>query len=472
MSKNRFLKILLPSIALTFGSQANAYTLQEAVGHTLASSPDFFTQVNNRDKVDKQLRGWYADYLPTVDLAAGWGEQYTNNPTTRSTNPLIFSSVIAQSPPQGTKNLTRTEFSLIASQMLFDGFAVYHNVEGHKARVRAESWRVNSVGQNVAQLAVEAYLKVLVTRELVGIHRENLATHERIFGQIHKRSEGGIGRKADLDQAEGRVALARTNLMAREADMRDAETDFLRTVGIPVPANLVHPEHPSPFPSTLEAAEELALKRHPELHAAFEDTNVTRAAHKGARAPFVPRVDFQLGMTRNHNIDGSTGVSDDNTAMLRMRWNLFRGGKDLAKLCETASQMQEAQETQNKSARQAIDKVRKDWVLYTAAKRQARYFKDHVDASERTSDAYGKQFNIGQRTLLDLLDSQNELNEARENYATGKYNEILGMFRVLNSTGCLTDYFNVPLPRQAEPRPSGLMDGSFRFFEHSSNIFD
>lgn len=471
MSKNRFLKILLPSIALTFGSQAIAYTLQEAVGHTLASSPDFFMVTNERDKVDKQLRGWYADYLPTVDLAAGWGEQYTNNPTTRNTNPLIFAGP-AQSPPQGTQNLTRTEFSLIASQMLFDGFAVYHNVEGHKARVKAASWRVNSEGQNQALKAVETYLNVLRTRELVAIQRENLSTHDRIFGQIQKRSEGGIGRKADLDQAEGRVALARTNLMATEADARDAETNFLREVGIPVPANLVKPDLPAPFPATLDEAVELGLKRHPELHAAFEDTNVTRAAHKGARAPFVPRLDFQLGMTRNHNVDGSTGISDDNTAMLRMRWNLFRGGKDLAKVCETAYEMQEAQEVQNRAARQVVEKVRLDWVNFTTARRQIPSFREHVNASTRTSEAYAKQFNIGQRTLLDLLDSQNELNDARVNLVNGRYQELQGMFRVLNAMGCLTDYFGVPLPRQAEPKPSGLMDGSFRFFDKTSSIFD
>ena len=218
MSKNRFLKILLPSIALTFGTQANAYTVHEAVAHSLATSPDFLISTNVRDEVDKQLRESYAGYLPSVDMTAGLGQQYTNNATTRADtgfNGANFTAtggtLVNPVSNLGKTTMTRTEFGLTASQMLFDGFAVYHDVEGHKARVRAESWRVNGSAQDTAMNAVQAYLNVLQNREMVANTRENLATIERIYGQIQKRSEGGIGRKADLDQAEARVALARVN---------------------------------------------------------------------------------------------------------------------------------------------------------------------------------------------------------------------------------------------------------------------
>ncbi len=469
MSKNRFLKILLPSIALTFGSQAFAYTLKEAVSHTLATSPDLLIETNTRDMVDKELRQAYAGYLPTVDLATGWGEQYTNNPTTRAANPLLGGTSLSR---EGTKTLTRTEFSLIASQMLWDGFAVYHDVEGKKARVRAESWRVNGTAQDVALDAVQSFLDVLMRRELVQLNRENLAKHESIFGQIQKRSEGGIGRKADLDQAEGRVALARTNLMAEEANLADAETQFLRKVGIPVPNHLVKPGFAEHFPNNEHNAVEMGIKHHPILRASVEDTNVVRAESKVARSAFVPRVDLQLGMTRNHNLDGSPGDSDDNSAMLRARWNLFSGGKDLANIGRTCYKLQEAQEVQNRAFRQVVQSVRLAWSTYATAKRQMQYFKEHVDASIRTSEAYQKQFNIGQRTLLDLLDSENELYGAKTAYVTGKYTELLGTYRVLNAAGCLTETLGIELPKQVVPRPTALMDGTSRFFDKSTTLFD
>lgn len=468
MPTNKLMKVFF-FLTWGLGSQAYAYTLKEAVSHTLATSPDFLITTNTRETVDKQLRESYAGYLPSLDMAAGWGQQYSNNSVTRSSSVISGGST---TPPSGTRTLTRTEFSLVASQMLFDGLGVYHDVEGHKARVRAESWRVNGVAQDTALNAIEAYLNVNLRKELAQVTKDNLAAHERTYLQIQKRSEGGIGRKADLDQAEARVALARTNLMAEEANLRDAETEFLRKIGIPAPTHLVQPNTPQPFPHSAGEAVELGLKQHPILRASVEDVMVTKEAHKGSRAPFSPRLDLQLGMNRNHNLDGNLGDSDDNYAMLRVRWNLFNGGKDLAKVCETAYQMQEAQEVQNRAHRQVVETVRLAWSTYETASKQMPYFKEHVAASLRTRDAYQKQFNIGQRTLLDLLDAENELFGARAAHINGRYTELKGMFRVLNATGHLTQSLGIALPYQAEPRPTGVMDGAARFFDKSTTLFD
>lgn len=465
MSKNRFLKILLPSIALTFGSQVQAYTVNEAVAHALATSPDLLISTNLRDEVDKQLRQAYAGYLPTLDMTAGWGEQYTNNVVTRG------NVITPTGPNSGTRVMTRSEFELLASQMLFDAFAVYHNVQGNKSRVVAESWRVNSEAQDVALKVIEAYIDVLLNRDLVVIAKNNLAVHERIFGQISKRSESGIGRKADMDQAEGRVALARTNLMAIQHNLRDAETAFLRQVGIQVPANL-SPVHLPNIPHSEHEAIDIGLKCHPELLASIEDVKVTREAFKGARAPFSPRFDLQLSHTRNHDTDGSFGDNDENSVMVRMRWNLYSGGKDLARLCETAYKVQEAQEVSNRAQRQVVETVRFAWAVYEYNKRELQYKKVHVDATARTFDAYQKQFNIGQRTLLDLLDSQNELFNAQQAYSQSKFDEIRGGYRLLSATGSLTEDLNIELPRQAEPRPTGVMSGAMKFFDKSSTLFD
>lgn len=467
MSSNRFFKILLGSITLLAASSAQAYTIEEAITHTLATSPDLLIGVNLREEVDKQLRESYAGYLPNLDLAAGWGEQYTNNATTRGALFPVDPGGIS-----GTTNLTRTEFSLIASQMVFDGFAVYHDVQGNKARVKAESWRVNSTAQDVGLSVVEAYLDVLAQREAVEVARKNLEVHKEIGEQIQKRSESGIGRKADLDQSGARIALAHTNLLSIEGQLNDAETAFLRQVGIPVPSCLEIPPDPEPFPDCETEAVELGLRRHPTLVATYEDWVVTREEHKGAKAPFSPRVDIQLGYTRNHNVDGSPGASDDSTAMLRLRWNLFSGGKDLARICETAYKMQEAQEVSNRAYRQVVQAVRFAWNLYETNLRELKYLKQHVDASEATFSAYQKQFNIGQRTLLDLLDSQNELFGAQTAYIRGKYDRIRGMYRLLNATGTLTESLRIMLPRQAEPRPDGVMAGAMRFFDSETTLFE
>lgn len=459
MGKKKYLKWLLSlSVGLGVSAPALAHTVQEGVAHALKTGPDILISANSREAVEEELREAFAGYLPTLDLNAGWGRENSDNSTTRG--------------PRGTdgsRTLWRTEFGLNARQMLFDGFAVKNDVEGNMARVRAASWRVNNDAQEIALDVITAFLDVNLRKELVQLARQNLNAHQRVYSQIQKRSEGGIGRKADLDQAEGRLAFARTNLLAEQANRRDAETRYLRLVGIPA-IELTQPESPTVgFPETLRSAIALGVNNHPELRAAVSDVSVARAANRAAKAAYFPRVDFELGFNRNHNVDGTRGDNDDFFGMLRLRWNLFRGGADVAKVKQTAWKIEEAKEVRNRAHRQVEESVRLAWSTFITARGQLPYFRQYKNASERTRDAYKKQFDIGQRTLLDLLDSENELFGARSAYATGKHDELLGRFRVLQSTGALLDYLGVPLPRAARLTQPSLLGYQY---EPPSHYFD
>lgn len=439
MGKKKLLKWILPCcLSFTVSSSVNAHTLHEAVAHTITTGPDILISANSREAVEEELREAFAGYLPTVDLNAGWGREWSDNSTTRG--PL---------GTEGSRSLWRTEFGITARQMLFDGFAVKNDVEGNMARVRAASWRVNNDAQETALEVVRHYLSVILEKRLVHLARQNLAAHQKLFGQIQKRSEGGVGRKAELDQADGRLAFARTNLLAEQGNLRDAETNYLRFVGIP-PIELTQPEAPTiGFPETLRSAIALGVNNHPELRAAVADVSVARAAKRAAKAAYFPRLDFELGYNRNHNIDGTRGDNDDFLGMLRLRWNLFRGGADVAKVRQAAWKIEEAKEVRNRAHRQVEESVRKAWSRFITAQGQIRYFKQWMTASERSRDSYFKQFNIGQRTLLDLLDSENEVYNARLAHANGINQELFGRFQVLQATGSLLDYLGVPLPRAA-----------------------
>lgn len=460
MPKKRLLQILLPSLALSIGTQANAHSLPEVVALAFQNSPDVFITTNIREQIDKELRGAYADYLPVVDVSGGWGRENSDNSTTRGADGR-----------GGSRTLTRTEFTVTANQMLFDGFAVYNNVDGNRHRVTAQAWRINGAAQDVALSIAQAYLDILLYRQLVDIAKSNLSAHQRIYNQIQKRSEGGIGRKADLDQAAGRLAQAHSNLIAEEANLRDANISYVRFVGAP-PHGLVQPPIPNVFPASEKQAVEIGLKNNPIYRATYEDWAVTKAEHKVTRSPFSPRLDLELGATRNHNIDGVRGDNDDNTAMLRVRWNAFKGGKDVADLCRTAYKMQEAQEVRNRAYRQVIESVKFAWTNYESNKRQLPYRKTHRDAAESVVEAYHKQFNIGQRTLLDLLDAENESFGTKRSYFDTRNSMVVGMHTVLQSTGQLTDYLGVSLPRQSDPKPKGMFMGARPWFDASNTSFD
>ena len=118
------------------------------------------------------------------------------------------------------------------------------------------SYRVRAAAEDVGLRATQTYLDVLRRREQVELARDNLAAHQRVYDQIRMRSERGVGRVADTDQAAGRLALAKANLEAQMGNLRDAEIAYVRVVG-EMPAELTAPTAPklTPEPVSLGGLE-------------------------------------------------------------------------------------------------------------------------------------------------------------------------------------------------------------------------
>lgn len=423
-------------LSFAFGiSAAQAATLQEAITATISTNPDVRAAANERNAVAEEIKQVEAGYYPTIDLGIGTGWELTNSPTTRAAG-------------KGEVHLNRDEASIDLRQMLFDGMATKNEVRRQTARTNSRAHTVYSAAENTALEAVKAYLDVLRRQKLVDLANANLEAHQRFDDQIQLRSEKGVGRKADVDQSKGRVALATANLVAEESNLRDAETIYLRVIG-EAPESLSDPVSPAEMiPSTLEEAIEQATNNHPTLKTAESDIESAYAQYETAKSPFYPRIHFELGATSNHDIDGVKGTNKDITAMIRLRYNLLNGGKDKARRQETAHLINQAAEIRNNTRRQVEESTRLSWNALQTVNNQIGFFKQHVESSELSRDAYQQQFSLGQRTLLDLLDSENEVFVARTSYVNAQYDQLYAMYRILNSMGMLIDSLDVALPEE------------------------
>ena len=135
--------------------------------------------------------------------------------------------------------------------------------------------------------------------------------------------------------------------------------------------------------------------------------------------------------------------------MLRMRYNLFKGGSDMARVNETNHLTNEAREVANRTRRQVDESARLSWNAYYSANERLPSLQEHATMSAATRDSYAKQFNLGQRTLLDLLDSENESFTAQSNFINASYLESFSRFRVLADMGQLLNYLGVQPPAEA-----------------------
>lgn len=322
-------------------------------------------------------------------------------------------------------------------------------VDRQQARTNSRAFGVYSAAENTALDAVLAYHNVLRQQQLVELAQTNLEAHERTHDQILLRAERGVGRKADMEQSLGRLALAEANLKSELANLRDAETAYIRVVGVE-PASLSLPDSPiTMIPASIDEAIAIATENHPTLRLASYDVESAEAQHATAKAPFYPDLHLELGTRADHDIDGIEGKDKDITAMLRLRYNLFNGGRDSARREETAFLINQAAEIRNNTHRQVEESVRLSWNAWQTLRSQMPARIQHVESSEKARDAYQQQFSLGQRTLLDLLDSENEVFRARTALVNTKYDELYAMYRILNSMGMLLQGLNVELPEAA-----------------------
>jgi adhesin transport system outer membrane protein len=427
-----FLLLGWTSVALSL--PAPAQTLHAAVEQAIQTNPEVLASASQRLATDEQLKQAQAGYWPRLDLDAGYGRERLDTADTR---------VLGMSET----TLTRHNAAATLSQMLFDGFAVKSEVARQRARVDSSANSVAATAEDIALRTVGAYLEVLRRLETVAFAADSLDAHQRIYELVKLRADSGVGRRADLDQVEARLALARANLRAEQSGLQDAEVTFLRVVGT-APHGLVKPvSMMTMLPLTKKAALDTALANHPALKSAQADLSAATAQHEEAKAALSPRLDLELSAI--HDRDLIIGRDQELTAMLRVRYNLSRGGADLARVNETRHLIQQASEIVSRTQREVAESVSLAFNAYLTARERIGMLKQYADSSEATRAAYAEQYRIGQRTLLDLLNAENEYFTARSSYATGQYTALATIYRVFAGMGQLLSALQIGSPAAA-----------------------
>jgi adhesin transport system outer membrane protein len=418
---------------------AAAMTLKEAVELAITTNPEVGSVANNRRAIDEELRQGRALYLPQVDLRGATGAEYSDNATTRSQN-------------RDNRTLWRKEASVTLSQLLFDGFFADSEVERQIARVESAAYRVNEASEFIGLDAVEAYLEVLRHRARVEIAEDNVDVHNQRLDQVRARAEAGGGSIADVRQAEARLSNAESSLNQVRGDLRDAEALFIRVVG-QAPDTLEDPAMPTDLiPTDVETAVAMAIENSPTVRFARADVKAAEAEVKQQDASLYPDFRLEIGGSVTDDIDGRDITEHDATALVVMRYNLYRGGADVARIREFKYRQAEALDRLRENERRVAEDTRVSWNAMEVSRNNVEILAREVEANERTRDVYKQQFEIGQRGLLDLLDADNELFLARDALVTAEYTELFANYRLLASQGALQKSLGLTPIEAANPQ--------------------
>lgn len=434
----RTLNPLWSSILLAMAAtQIQAMTLTDAIQSTLDKHPELLASAQNRLVADEEAKVAKGGYLPTVDLITGVGREQTDSPTTRALG------------DHNKETLNFRDAELRLRQMLFDGFNTPNEVARTGAVVNSRAYFTLGTAESLALRTVEVYLEVLKRREMVTLARNNLMAHERIHDQIGLRSERGVGSTADFDQAEARLALAKNNLYTEEVNLADAETNFYSAVGVPADELVTPATIKGEMPADLIAARQGVMDANPLLKSAQADVQAAESQYESAKAPFYPRLDAELATTADDNVQGDEGHYNTWRAGVVMNYNLFNGMRDKARLQAAAHQINQSMDIRNNALRVLNENISLAWNAMENARKQTPEARAYADYTARVREAYQQQFGLGQRTLLDLLDSENELFTANRRYVEVRYTEEFSMYRVISAMGNLLRRQNVVVPAEA-----------------------
>ena len=424
-------------------SQLQAMTLSEAIQSTLDNHPEIQASSSGRQIADEEVKIAKGGYQPTVDLISGYGYTYEKG---------RYNEVQTNDKSEDT---VYTNGEIRLRQMLFDGFNTPNEVARTEAVANSRAYYVQATAESLGLRTTEVYLDVLKRREMVALAKNNLMAHQRINDQISLRNKQGVGSSADQDQSEARLALAENNLYTEEVNLADAEANFYSVTGrmpdeIESPASIR-----GEVPANLSAARQSVLLNNPYLKSAQADVQAAEKQYESSKSTFYPRFDGELAANNNDSSNSGYDFNDDEgnwhgwRAGVTMTYNLYNGMRDKAGMQSAAYKVNQAMEIRNNALRVINEDLSLSWNALENAKKQTPKARDYADYSARSREAYQQQFSLGQRSLLDLLDSENELFTANRRYTEIRYTEEFSMYRVLGTTGELLSKQQVVLPATA-----------------------
>ena len=457
--KNAYLAI--GGLILAMGSPAAAsdFSINDALKQAVATNPGVGEASANRRATESELRQTQSTLLPQVRLEARYGPEKFDQ-----SNPVTSSTALPIPIAGNGAWRNGSQESVVVRQILFDGFASIHDIWRQSARVNAAAFRVRERTELIALDAAEAYVDVVRYIRLVQLGEQNVANHERIFGNVNSRFSGGRAGEGDLEQARERVENARATLAEFRKSLDDARAKYRKVVGLE-PYNVRFPGPLGGMPASRDEALAVAVRFNPTIQAAQADADAAKHAFKVTDGAFVPTFALEGRATHNDNTYPYLGAThDDYSGKVVMSWDIFRGGQDVWRRTEMAERHTEATMRHAKLQRDALESIDKAWSARTITATRVAALARQLQADRKTIAAFDKEYELGQRSLIDLLNAQNQYFNAAVSLTSSRGVIVFADYQLLAAMGTLLEYLKAPPPVDAAPldsMPLGLIGYKF-----------
>lgn len=447
MGTRRILQSVLLVSCLGIGTEAAGaapFTINDALRMAVQTNPSVGEAAANRRATEAELHQNQGTLLPQVRLEAQGGPSRTN-----VTNSAYFTP--PNTPPLGNGIwLPASKGSIVLRQILFDGFASINEIWRQTARVDSAAARTHERSELTALDASEAYIDVVRYTRLVALAEENVKAHRSIFSNVQSRFKGGRAGEGDLEQTNERVAAAEAALTDFRHSLADAQAKFRKVIGVS-PFNLRAPGRLPGLPVSKDQVLAATLANNPTIKAAQSDADAARHGFHATTGAFLPTVSLEARTTRGDNADGFFGWYSQSSVQAVASWDIFRGGQDSWKRAEAAERYTQSNMAHARLQRDAFESVDKAWSARTILTQRIAELQRQIGSDRKVISAYTKEYDLGQRSLIDLLNGENQLFNAEVSLESSRSVVVFADYQLLATMGALLDYLRAPHPVDAEP---------------------
>ena len=428
--------VLIPGALLLCATPATAIELRDAVQAALQTNPEIRQAIHNKEATRHEREQAEGLWLPRVSVETSAGVRQLKNPTRRDIG-------IAD------ETLFPLEASATVDQLLFDMGGRQAEIRRQASRTDAAAARIEERSEYVALNVARAYIDYLLQQRLVAIAEDNAAFHERLAGDLRTGVAQGPISIADQQQAEERLQSARARVTEAREDLETAGIQFRTLAGIPIDQVNMPPDLAQCMPGTLEEAEANARQNNPRVQESIADLSTARELIEAARSEMGPRFNLEGTARVGDDIDGFEGHTTDLSARVVMRWLIFNGGTNIKNVREQQARADEAHARLFEMTRRAEEDTRSAWNRMTNQSRLVTELETQSRVADDLLLSYREQFNVGRRSLLDVLDAQNTRYNVQAQAETARMSRLYAQYRVLAASNRLIECLGVQMPTEA-----------------------
>ena len=424
MRSIRVVGVLLSAI-LVDGGSVKAQSLTDGMVNAYNTNPRLMAERAALHATDESVPQALSGWRPTVNLNARFNHEYTDSVTD-----FTFSA--------GEQTINSKSIALELSQPLYRGGRTVNETQSAEEMVFAARARVTAVEQQVLLAAVTSHFDVVRAQEVtnLNVNKEQVLTKQ--LQATRDRFEVGELTSTDVFQAEARLADATASRVAAEGDLAVSRASYQAIVGA-LPTKLGFPSRESmPELFDSDTGRQLSMQRNPEIIAAARYERAALYDISVAAGVLLPEVTLDTSVSRAANPTTFTDEQDSFQIGLTGRLPLYQSGSEYAQIRELRMIAIQRRRELDTVRRQVEEEFLRTWEQLTTARARILSFEASVTANEVALDGVNQEAEVGSRTILDVLDAEQELFEAKANLVRAQRDEDVTTFKLLSVAGGMT----------------------------------